>query len=115
MKKMLCLLSCIFTTFFFVLQVSDAAEDLPPEIDLSKPEYTDFFRIAGDSYRDMIGLSVAAGDINADGFKDILICAPYAYAEHKEGAGEAYVIFGSANMGSCDMLPTPGSPSSMLE
>lgn len=114
MKKLLCLLSCIFTTFFFVPQVSDAAEDLPPEIDLSKPEYTGFFRIAGDGYSDMIGLSVAAGDINADGFKDILICAPYASAEHKDGAGEAYVIFGSADMGSDGFIDLSSRPAHVL-
>ena len=52
------------------------------------------FRIMGKTgAHDYAGLSVSgAGDVNGDGFADIIIGAPYA-----DGGGQAFVIFGKAS------------------
>ncbi|MCA3358333.1 MAG: FG-GAP repeat protein [Roseomonas sp.] len=49
---------------------------------------------------DRSGWSVAsAGDVNGDGFVDIIIGAPFAYAANNATvkAGESYVVFGKAS------------------
>ena len=52
------------------------------------------FTIQGDAVGDHAGWSVAgAGDINADGFDDIIVGAPFG-DDGGTHAGEAYVIFG---------------------
>ncbi|MDP2902113.1 MAG: DUF4347 domain-containing protein [Methylovulum sp.] len=55
----------------------------------------DGFVINGDNREDFSGLSVAAaGDVNADGYADLIIGAPQNDAVTSE-AGRSYVIFGS--------------------
>ncbi len=45
---------------------------------------------------DNYGLALtAAGDLNSDGFDDIVLCAPYADPLGKTNAGEAYIFFGA--------------------
>jgi hypothetical protein len=45
--------------------------------------------IGGDGLNDLTGLSVSsAGDVNKDGFDDLIIGAPGAYG------GRSYVVFG---------------------
>jgi hypothetical protein len=56
---------------------------------------TNGFRIDGENVLDGSGISVSdAGDVNADGFADIIIGAPGA-DPHGESSGAAYVLFGS--------------------
>ncbi|MCA4917827.1 MAG: FG-GAP repeat protein [Roseomonas sp.] len=58
------------------------------------------FIINGQDEFDFSGVSVAsAGDINGDGFADLIIGAYKAYAASnaKDSAGESYVIFGKAS------------------
>ncbi|BAY76285.1 putative outer membrane adhesin [Nostoc linckia NIES-25] len=44
------------------------------------------------------GISVSnAGDINSDGFGDLIIGAPYGNPNGKIGAGQSYVVFGSSS------------------
>ncbi|MFC7499782.1 FG-GAP-like repeat-containing protein [Enterovirga sp. GCM10030262] len=55
------------------------------------------FLIRGDAGDDFAGSSVSdAGDINGDGFADIIIGAPYGDEGPDTNAGDAYVIFGKA-------------------
>jgi len=58
------------------------------------------FRIDGENYLDQSGWSVAsAGDVNGDGFADLLVGAPYADASDggADDTGRTYVVFGKAN------------------
>ena len=56
--------------------------------------------IFGADSGDLLGLSVASGDVNGDGIDDILVGAPMAAGPGNERlkAGEAYVIFGSPSL-----------------
>lgn len=66
-------------------------------IDLTSLDGTTGFRIGGIDANDRSGYSVnAAGDVNGDGFDDILIGAPAATVGSNANAGEAYLIFGKA-------------------
>ena len=66
-------------------------------IDLAALAATDGFRIQGDAASDLAGFSVsAAGDVNGDGFEDIVVGAPYG-DDAGPASGEAYVIFGKAS------------------
>ena len=63
-------------------------------IDLTTLSQTDGFIIQGDVGGDEAGFSVSsAGDVNGDGFDDLIVGAPYG----ADGAGEAYVVFGTAS------------------
>ena len=50
--------------------------------------------IYGDDVGDYCGYAVACGDINGDGFKDVIIGAPHADTTGGSVAGEAYLILG---------------------
>ena len=64
--------------------------------DLSTIDGNNGFRIDGEVAGDFAGFAVSrAGDVNHDGFDDVLIGAPYANA-HGSNAGRAYVVFGKA-------------------
>jgi len=45
-----------------------------------------------------------AGDLNDDGFDDVLIGAPDADPDGNTSAGESYVVFGASNRGSSGTL-----------
>ncbi len=65
-------------------------------IDLTSLAATDGFIIQGDAAYDFAGTSVSsAGDINGDGFDDLIVGAPFG-DNGGSSAGEAYVIFGKA-------------------
>jgi len=70
----------------------------------------DGFFIFGDANGDSAGHSIAsAGDVNGDGFEDIVIGAPYA--DVAGNAGEAYVIFGKASgFGTIDLTGLASRP-----
>jgi Ca2+-binding RTX toxin-like protein len=56
------------------------------------------FKINGIATYDVSGSAISsAGDVNGDGFDDVLIGAPYASPDGKFKAGESYVVFGSGN------------------
>uniref|UniRef100_UPI003570F1F3 beta strand repeat-containing protein n=1 Tax=Algimonas arctica TaxID=1479486 RepID=UPI003570F1F3 len=66
-------------------------------LDLSTLDGTNGFRIDGIDANDFSGISVSsAGDVNGDGFDDLIIGAYAADPNGNSAAGESYVIFGGA-------------------
>ncbi len=65
-------------------------------IDLTTLSAVQGFIIQGDAAGDNAGFDVSsAGDVNGDGYDDLIVGARYG-ADGGAGAGEAYVVFGSA-------------------
>jgi len=72
--------------------------NLPATISLSGLNGTSGFVLNGASTGDGAGTSVAgAGDVNNDGWDDVLVGAPGADPSGRVGAGSAYVVFGAAS------------------
>jgi Ca2+-binding RTX toxin-like protein len=72
------------------------AQGLPKNINLSALTDANGFRIDGAASGDAAGYSVqSVGDVNGDGYDDLLIGAPFADA-HGTDSGAAYVVFGHA-------------------
>ncbi len=66
-------------------------------IDLSTLDGSNGFRLDGIDASDESGTSVSgAGDVNGDGFDDLIIGASQADPDGKSRAGESYVVFGPA-------------------
>jgi Ca2+-binding RTX toxin-like protein len=73
------------------------AGGLPASLDLADLDGTNGFRINGAGTYDRIGWSVAsAGDVNGDGYDDLVIGAPFA-DPYGVAAGTSYVVFGKAS------------------
>jgi hypothetical protein len=68
-------------------------------VDLTTLSFPDGFIVQGDAGGDYTGWSVsAAGDVNNDGFADLIVGAPYTDAGATD-AGAAYIIFGGSHWG----------------
>ena len=79
-------------------------------IDLNNPMGLSGFTIVGDTSDDSAGFSVsAAGDVNGDGFGDVIVGAPFSDDGLGTGPGAAYVIFGHAGTFSTIDLSSLGS------
>ncbi|MEO5378274.1 MAG: DUF4347 domain-containing protein [Magnetococcus sp. DMHC-6] len=76
-------------------------------LNLSTLNASSGLRLNGTSeYGDQNGVSVSnAGDINGDGFDDIIIGAPYA-EDNGMSTGASYVLFGSPTLGKNAYTPT---------
>jgi hypothetical protein len=70
-----------------------------PSLDLATLDGTNGFRLTAAGGVDLTGFSVSsAGDVNGDGFDDLLVGAPdVVFGVEPYGAGESYVVFGKAN------------------
>ncbi|MDH5406056.1 MAG: hypothetical protein OEX80_05905 [Candidatus Aminicenantes bacterium] len=67
----------------------------PTTIDLSTDSAD--ITICGDLYGDSVGLAVASGDVNADGYDDVIIGTSTPSPGGRANARETYVIFGSSS------------------
>ncbi len=73
-------------------------------LDVSSLNSATGFRIEGEAAGDSSGRAVAAaGDVNGDGYDDLVIGAPYA-SLHGARSGAAYVIFGKGSFASAPNL-----------
>ncbi|MEJ1968238.1 MAG: type I secretion C-terminal target domain-containing protein [Rhizomicrobium sp.] len=87
------------------------AGGFPANIDLSTLDGSNGFEISGAAAGDRNGYSVAsAGDVNGDGFADLIIGAKYADS-HGSNSGASYVVFGKAGGfgATIDLLTLDGS------
>ena len=68
-----------------------------PNVKLSGLDGTNGFKLNGEAFMDFSGRSVAgAGDVNGDGFDDLIIGA-YRASPNGKYSGAAYVVFGKAS------------------
>ena len=68
------------------------------DVDLSSLSSSDGFRIVGEDTNDRSGHSVSsAGDVNGDGYDDVIIGANKAGEGGKSNNGISYVVFGKAS------------------
>ena len=69
-----------------------------PVLDLSTLNGTNGFRIDGVDPLDLTGFSVSgAGDVNGDGFDDVIVGALFADPNGNNAAGKSYVVFGKSS------------------
>ncbi|GIX35523.1 MAG: hypothetical protein KatS3mg126_1302 [Lysobacteraceae bacterium] len=67
----------------------------PATFDLSALDGSNGFRIDGLRPDDALGMSVDLnGDLNGDGIEDLVIAAPFADPNGRDGAGSIFVVFG---------------------
>jgi Ca2+-binding RTX toxin-like protein len=77
--------------------VFGTGSDFEPTFELSSLDGANGFALDGGAAYDRTGTAVSsAGDINGDGFADIVVGAPYADV-NGSNSGVAYVVFGAAS------------------
>ncbi len=75
--------------------VFGSAAGFPALLDLASLNGSDGFKLAGANRQDYTGRALAAaGDVNGDGFADMLVAAPLADA-NGPNSGAVYVVFGT--------------------
>jgi hypothetical protein len=84
------------------------ASGFQSSINLATLDFTDGFKLAGAAARDYAGISASgAGDVNGDGFADLIIGASGA-DPNGEFSGASYVVFGGDFNGAVDFPGTSG-------
>ncbi len=86
--------------------------DFPASMDLSSLDGSNGFVLNGEEAYDESGYSVsAAGDVNGDGFDDLIIGAPYTNPNNNYYTGSSYVVFGKSGgfSASIDLTTLDGS------
>ena len=74
-------------------------------IDVTTLDGYNGFKIDGAAPYGQAGFNVSsAGDVNGDGFDDLLIGAPYADANGVHGAGSAYIVYGGDFRSQADFI-----------
>lgn len=80
-------------------------QTVPASIVLSSLQPSEGFRIHGAARSDYCGHAVSsAGDINGDGFDDLIVGAPNVRPTPDEVTGEAYVLFGGPGVGASGIV-----------
>jgi Ca2+-binding RTX toxin-like protein len=75
------------------------ASDFAASLDLGTLDATTGFRLDGAAFGDQSGFSVAsAGDVNGDGYADLIVGARGADPNGFFGAGSSYVVFGRSGL-----------------
>ena len=68
------------------------------ELDLGALDGSNGFTLTGIDANDFSGISLSsAGDVNGDGYDDLIIGAPYADPGGDDNAGETYIVYGGAS------------------
>jgi Ca2+-binding RTX toxin-like protein len=84
--------------------VFGTASGFPANLDLSTLDGTNGFRLNGAEFNDNAGNSVAsAGDVNGDGYDDLIVGAYLADANGVSNSGASYVVFGKAGGFTADL------------
>ncbi|NBC33062.1 MAG: tandem-95 repeat protein [Alphaproteobacteria bacterium] len=84
--------------------VFGSKNSFPASLNLSSLNGTNGFTLNGITTHDRAGSSVdLGGDLNADGFDDIVIGAPFAIRDGTHFQGQTYVVFGNSSF---DSTPT---------
>ena len=86
------------------------ASGFDASLDLSSLNSTNGFRLDGEAEFDDSGSSVSdAGDVNGDGFDDVIVGAPHA-DPNGEDSGSSYIIFGRSDFGGSNVIEgAPGN------
>lgn len=72
----------------------------PGVLDLTELGESEGFAILGSDFSEECGYSVSgAGDVDGDGFDDVVVGAPLVYSGGVPYTGESYVVFGGADVG----------------
>ncbi len=74
------------------------SQNWPPVINLAAPP-ANSTRVIGANIRDLLGSQLHSGDLNGDGFRDLIIGALQALAPDNRGrTGAVHVVYGSQNL-----------------
>ena len=80
--------------------VFGSASGFAPSIDVSTLNGTNGFTLNAINAYDNLGISVSnAGDVNGDGFDDLIVGASFANSNGVFRAGENYIVFGTGGFG----------------
>jgi hypothetical protein len=94
-----------FQTYVGASYVVFGGSSFSSSLDLANLDGTNGFVIQGIDFADSSGFSVSgAGDVNNDGYDDVIIGSPDGDPDGRDSAGESYVVFGGSGVGSSGTL-----------